>query len=379
MNITQNRQAIVHINTLKIINFKNYGEQQMAFSDKINCFVGNNGAGKTNLLDAIYYLSFTKSYFNSVDQQNIRHGEAFFAIHGSFQHNGSLANQVSCIQKLGIKKQFRINQKDYDRISDHIGQFPCVMVSPYDRDLINEGSDIRRKFIDSVISQFDKPYLDNLIRYNRLLEQRNGLLKQFAERRQVDRGLLLLIDEQMMAPATNISSKRKQFLEGFAPIFRHYFEFISGGSEQVGIEYDSQLIDNSYLDVTNEAFARDQAVRYSTSGTHKDDFTFNLEGYPVKKFGSQGQQKSFAVALKLAQFDFTRDLIGLKPILLFDDIFDKLDPNRVQQIIQLVDNDSFGQVFITDTEPERIRRTFEKVAINHRVFEISGGNVEFKY
>jgi len=183
----------------------------------------------------------------------------------------------------------------------------------------------------------------------------------------------------MMAPATNISSKRKLFLEGFAPIFRHYFEFISGCSERVSIEYESQLIDNSYLDVTNEAFARDQAVRYSTSGTHKDDFTFNLEGYPVKKFGSQGQQKSFAVALKLAQFDFTRDLIGFKPILLFDDIFDKLDPSRVQQIIQLVDNDSFGQVFITDTEPERIRRTFEKVAINHRVFEISDGNVEFKY
>jgi DNA replication and repair protein RecF len=369
----------VHLNTLKIINFKNYEEQEMAFSDKINCFVGNNGAGKTNLLDAIYYLSFTKSYFNSVDQQNIRHGETFFAIHGDFQRNGGLPNQVSCIQKVGIKKQFRINQKDYDRISDHIGQFPSVMVSPYDRDLINEGSDIRRKFIDAVISQFDKAYLDSLIRYNRLLEQRNGLLKQFAERRQTDRGLLLLIDEQMMAPATNICDKRKMFLEGFAPIFRHYFEFISGGTEAVSIEYESQLTKGSYLDVVDEAFTKDQSLRYSSAGIHKDDFIFNLEGYPVKRFGSQGQQKSFAVALKLAQFDFTRDLIGFKPILLFDDIFDKLDPGRVQQIIQLVDNDSFGQVFITDTEPDRIRRTFEKVAINHRVFEIQGGMVDFKY
>ncbi len=369
----------MHLNTLKIINFKNYEEQEMAFSDKINCFVGNNGAGKTNLLDAIYYLSFTKSYFNSVDQQNIRHGEAFFAIHGAFQRNGSLPNHVSCIQKAGIKKQFRINQKDYDRISDHIGQFPCVMVSPYDRDLINEGSDVRRKFIDAVISQFDKSYLDSLIRYNRLLEQRNGLLKQFAERRQSDRELLLLIDEQMMAPATNISEKRKIFLEGFAPIFRHYFEFISGGTEEVSIEYESQLTSGSYLEIVNEAFAKDQSLRYSSSGIHKDDFIFNLAGYPVKKFGSQGQQKSFAVALKLAQFDFTRDLIGFKPILLFDDIFDKLDPGRVQQLIQLVDNDSFGQVFITDTEPERIRRTFEKVAINHRVFEINGGTVDFRY
>ena len=351
----------------------------MAFSEKINCFVGNNGAGKTNLLDAIYYLSFTKSYFNSVDQQNIRHGETFFAIHGIFQRNGGLPDQVSCIQKAGVKKQIRINQKDYERISDHIGQFPCVMVSPYDRDLINEGSDMRRKFIDAVISQFDKAYLDSLIRYNRLLEQRNGLLKQFAERRKTDRALLLLLDEQMMAPATNINVKRQQFLEGFAPIFRHYFEFISGGNETVSIEYESQLATTSYLELVENAFEKDQAVRYSTAGIHKDDFIFNLEGYPVKRFGSQGQQKSFAVALKLAQFDFTRDLIKFKPILLFDDIFDKLDPGRVQQIIQLVDNDSFGQVFITDTEPERIRRTFDNVAINHRVFEIQGGAVEFKY
>ncbi len=369
----------MYLNTLKIINFKNYEEQEMAFSDKINCFVGNNGAGKTNLLDAIYYLSFTKSYFNSIDQQNIRHGESFFAIHGTFHRNGNLPNQVSCIQKAGVKKQFRINQKDYDRISDHIGLFPCVMVSPYDRDLINEGSDIRRKFIDAVISQFDKQYLENLIHYNRLLEQRNGLLKLFAERRQADRGLLSLIDEQMMAPATNISDKRKAFLEGFAPIFRHYFEFISGGAEDVSIEYESQLTAGSYLAITEEAFARDQALRYSSAGIHKDDFIFNLAGYPVKKFGSQGQQKSFAVALKLAQFDFTRDLTGFKPILLFDDIFDKLDPGRVQQIIQLVDNDSFGQVFITDTDPERIKNTFEKVAINHRVFGIAEGKVDFKY
>jgi len=369
----------VHLNTLKIINFKNFEEQEMAFSDKINCFVGNNGAGKTNLLDAIYYLSFTKSYFNSVDQQNIRHGETFFAIHGTFDRNGGLPNQVSCIQKAGIKKQFRINQKDYDRMSNHIGQYPCVMVSPYDRDLINEGSDIRRKFIDAVISQFDKAYLDNLIRYNKLLEQRNGLLKQFAERRHSDKELLLLIDEQMMAPATNISDKRKSFLEGFAPIFRHYFKFISGGKEEVSIEYDSMLTAGSYLDIVNDAFNKDLSLRYSSAGIHKDDFIFNLNAYPVKRFGSQGQQKSFAVALKLAQFDFTRDLIGLKPILLFDDIFDKLDPGRVQQIIQLVDNDSFGQVFITDTEPERIRNTFEKVAINHRVFEIEHGAVDFKY
>lgn len=369
----------MYLNTLKIINFKNYQEQEISFCDKINCFVGNNGSGKTNLLDAIYYLSFTKSYFNSIDYQNIKHGEPFFAIHGNFQRNGSLPDTVSCIQKAGAKKQFRLNQKEYERISDHIGRFPCVMVSPYDRDLINEGSDVRRKFIDTVISQFDKPYLENLIRYNRLLEQRNGCLRQFAENRQFDNGLLQLIDEQMLAPANSISAKRLSFLDGFSPIFSRYFGFISGQSEEVSIGYESQLLDKSYLEAANEAFSKDTLLRYSTAGIHKDDFIFNLEGYPVKKFGSQGQQKSFALALKLAQFDFTRNLIDIKPILLFDDIFDKLDPSRVQQIIQLVDNDSFGQVFITDTEPERIHRTFSGVAINHRIFEIDAGNVVFRF
>ena len=235
---------------------------------------------------------------------------------------------------------------------------------------------MRRKFIDTVISQFDKPYLDDLIRYNRLLDQRNHLLKQFAERRQTDRELLLLIDQQMMPHASNISRKRADFLNGFAPIFTHYFGFISGGTEQVAILYESTLAQGEYLDIVEEAFPRDQALRYSTAGIHKDDFLFTLSGYPIKRYGSQGQQKSFALALKLAQFDFTRNLIGIKPILLFDDIFDKLDPSRVQQIIHLLDNDRFGQVFITDTEPERIRRTFLQTAIPHRIFALANGEVE---
>lgn len=374
--ITIKSKERVHLNTLKIINFKNFIEQELLFSEKINCFVGNNGAGKTNLLDAIYYLSFTKSYFNSIDQQNIRHDEAFFAIHGAYRRNNGLPDKVSCIQKLGNKKQFRINDKDYERISEHIGQFPCVMVSPYDRDLINEGSDIRRKFIDTVISQFDKSYLENLIRYNRLLEQRNVLLKQFAERKKSDKELLLLLDEQMEVPATMIYDRRKSFIAKFMPIFNHYFEFISGGIEKVDITYESHLEGYTYLESVKNSFEKDVSIRYSSIGIHKDDFIFKLMGYPVKKFGSQGQQKSFAVALKLAQFDFTRNLIHLKPILLFDDIFDKLDPARVQQIIQLVDNDSFGQVFITDTEPERIKRTFEKADISHKVFGINAGKVD---
>ena len=366
----------MYLQKLSITNFKNYGEATLHFSDKINCFIGDNGTGKTNILDAIHYLSFCKSYFNPVDTQNIRHHEGFFSIHGTYIKNSDSPDIISCIQKTDQRKLFKFNHKEYERLADHIGLFPLVMVSPYDRDLINEGSEVRRKLIDSVISQFDRAYLENAIRYNRLLEQRNILLKQFAERRNTDHGLLGLIDEQMHAPATNIFEKRKEFLEGFAPIFRKYYAFISGSTEDVSIEYDSQLTDNSYLEAVRESLSRDQFLKYSTAGIHKDDFIFNLENYPIKKFGSQGQQKSFALALKLAQFDFTRDLIKFKPILLLDDIFDKLDPTRVKQIIQLVDNDSFGQVFITDTEPVRIRKTFEQVEINHRIFEIKDGKIE---
>jgi len=364
---------------LQIINFKNYIQSEIEFSERINCFVGNNGVGKTNLLDAIYYLSFTKSYFNTVDSQNIRHGEEFFAIHGTYQRNGGLPEQVSCIQKLGSKKQFKLNQKEYERLSDHIGLFPCVMVSPYDRDLINEGSEIRRKFIDMVISQFDKLYLDDLIRYQRLLEQRNSILKMFNESRNPDKGMLQLLDEQMASPAQRIFEKRKSFLEMFLPIFRNYYAFISGGQEEVNVVYDSRLNEGNYLDLCLEVFDRDLAARYSTCGIHKDELVFEIGGYPVKKFGSQGQQKSFAVALKLAQFEFTCNLVSIKPLLLFDDIFDKLDPERVQQIIELVSKERFGQVFITDTEPERIRRSFSRSAISHKVFEIKSESIEFQY
>jgi DNA replication and repair protein RecF len=366
----------VYLSRLQVTNFKNYTEADISFSEKINCFVGNNGEGKTNLLDAVYYLSFTKSYFGNVDSQNIRHGEDFFAIHGTFVRNGSAPDVVSCILKAGQKKQFRLNKKEYERLSDHIGLFPCVMISPYDRDLINEGSDIRRKFIDMVISQFDKVYLGNLIRYNRLLEQRNALLRRFAESRFVDHDMLSLIDEQMSTPATAISKKRQEFISDFQPIFSHYFGFISSNREEVGIRYESQLLQDSFPEMVKQSLEKDIALRFSTAGIHKDELMFEIGGYPVKRFGSQGQQKSFVVALRLAQYDFTRARLGYKPVLLFDDIFDKLDPSRVEQLIKLTGEDSFGQVFITDTEPERIRRIFDTLHIGHKVFRITGGLAE---
>jgi DNA replication and repair protein RecF len=364
----------LYLQSLHLINFKNYTEAELDFSEKINCFVGNNGEGKTNLLDAIYYLSFTKSYFTTIDQQNIRHGEDFFAIHGTFNRNGT-PDQVSCIQKLNQKKIFRLNKKDLNRFSDHIGQFPCVLVSPYDRDLINEGSEVRRRFIDSVISQFDRLYFENLMRYNRLLEQRNVLLKQFAENRWADNGMIGIIDGQMIPLAQNIHEKRKVFLQAFIGIFGHYFEFISGKNEEVNIIYDSQLNEGNLNQLLLDSFEKDCVVRYSTTGIHKDDLIFNIGEFPVKRYGSQGQQKSFVVALRLAQFDFTRKLVGYNPLLLFDDIFDKLDPLRVRQLVELVGNENFGQVFITDTEPARIHAIFDNMTIDHRVFLIEEGKV----
>lgn len=365
----------MYLSNLILTNFKNYSEARLEFSDKINCFIGNNGVGKTNLLDAIYYLSFTKSYFNNIDLMNVKHGEDFFAIHGTFLRNGGTPDAISCIQKSGQKKIFRINQKEYERLSDHIGLFPCVMVSPYDRDLINEGSETRRRFIDQVISQFDRHYLDFLIRYNRLLEQRNALLKQFSETRRPDRGLLLLLDEQIAPLASNIFQRRREFLLGFIPVFNRYFAIISDGCESVGIRYESQVAEKGYLEQAERAFEKDLAVRYSTCGTHKDDLAFEISDFPVKKYGSQGQQKSYVIALKLAKFEYIRSLVEFKPLLLLDDIFDKLDPLRVQKIIDLVSEDSFGQVFITDTEAWRINRLFEGSSLNHRLFEITSGSV----
>jgi len=360
---------------LTLYNFKNYEDASLEFSEKINCFTGSNGAGKTNLLDAIHYLSFTKSYFNLIDSQNIRHEADFFAIHGQFVRNGSGPDDVSCIQKRNFKKQFRINTKEYERMADHIGEFPLVMVSPYDRDLINEGSDLRRKYIDSVISQFDRQYLDDLIVYNKGLAQRNALLKIFGEKRYFDEASLEIWDEQMKGPAERIYERRKAFLDGFLPVFGKYFEFISQGKEKVDILYHSDLMDIDFGKSLKINLQRDLSARFTTTGVHKDDLEFLIDGYAVKKFGSQGQQKSFVVAIKLAQFEYTRTIKGYKPVLLFDDIFDKLDSNRVDRIINLVGENSFGQVFITDTQPERINHIFATTRTDHRIFDVQSGKV----
>ncbi|MEN8224635.1 MAG: DNA replication/repair protein RecF [Bacteroidota bacterium] len=365
----------MYLQNLNITNFKNYEGASPSFSPKINCFTGDNGTGKTNLLDAIHYLSFCKSYFNPVDTQNIRHGESFFSIHGMFERNGDTSDKVSCIQKAGERKLFKLNDKTYDRLADHIGTFPLVMISPYDRDLINDGSDVRRKLIDMVIAQFDKVYLDDLINYNKALQQRNSLLKQFHQRSFFDPSMLEIWDEQLCRLGTGIFDRRKVFIERFIPIFQKYFDFISEGREKVSIAYESQLFEADPQELLNRSLDKDLILKYTTTGVHKDDLRFRIFDHPVKKFGSQGQQKSFVIAIKLAQFDYTKEEKGYKPILLFDDIFDKLDEHRVQQLVKLVSENNFGQVFITDTQRSRIENIFSTIDIDHRIFNVVDGKL----
>ena len=357
-------------------NFKNCESAELVFSEKLNCFVGLNGAGKTNILDSIYYLSFCKSFFSSVDKQNIRHDQDFFSIHGTYSFDDKENESVSCVQKRDSKKSFKFNKKEYERLADHIGKYPLVMISPYDRDLINDGSELRRKFIDGVISQFDPQYLNALLKYNRALLQRNMQLRQFADSRHFDRALLQLWDDQLCGCATEIHKKRHTFLEEFHPIFQHYYEVVSGGREQVEVTYSSKLDQKPLAQLLEESLQQDSYSCYTNVGIHKDDLEFCLDGHPLKKFGSQGQQKSFVVSIRLAQFEYNYQKIGYKPILLLDDIFDKLDDQRVKKLVRLVGDNHFGQVFITDTQQQRIEQLFDDTNINHKIFEVDSGHVK---
>jgi DNA replication and repair protein RecF len=365
----------MHLKELHLYNFKNIATAEMEFSGGINCFIGNNAAGKTNILDAVYYLSFCKSYFNAIDTQNIRHEEDSFSVTGKYVVNGGKTDLLQCVQKRGAKKSFRLNKKEYDRLADHIGRYPLVMISPYDRDLINEGSDVRRKFIDSIIAQFDRRYLEQLIDYNKALNQRNALLKSFAERRSYDADSLNIWNARLAALTDHIYPERQKFLEAYIPVFKKYFNLISGGNEPVNITYESQLEKQPMEALLESSLEKDLALRYTTQGVHKDDLIFTIMDYPVKKFGSQGQQKSFIIALRLAQYEYIQQIKTFRPVLLLDDIFDKLDENRVEQIIRLAVDNSFGQVFITDTHRDRIEHLLENVNTDHKIYAVNRGTV----
>jgi len=362
---------------LSVLNFKNHEDSSLELSNNINCFVGNNGSGKTNLLDAIHYLSFTKSYFNSQDALNIKHEQAFLSIEGYFNKEGK-EEVVHCGIKRGVKKVMKRNKKSYVRLADHIGLFPLVMISPTDTNLILEGSEARRKYLDAVISQFDRVYLEQLIQYGKLISQRNSVLKQMAKGGKFENSTLDLYDEQIVPIAQQIFEKRKSFLDELLPIFCAYYRNISGNNEEVNIDYKSQLLDSNLVDLMLENRERDRLLQYTSSGIHKDDLLFQLDGFLIKKTGSQGQQKTFLMALKLAQFDFMKAALGYKPMLLLDDVFDKLDNNRVEQLMTLVDQHHFGQIFITDTHPERSVYIFNKIQADFKVFHVKEGAIEKK-
>ena len=364
----------MYLNRLSVINFKNYSEVEINFSAKINCFIGRNGVGKTNLLDAIYYLSMCKSYLNPIDIQNIKYDEDFFVIQGEYKRNDSLED-IYCGLKRNKKKVFKRNKKEYEKLSDHIGLLPVVMISPMDNSLITEGSEERRKFMDSVISQYDKEYLEQLIRYNRAIAQRNKLLKDFYQTRSFDPESLEIWDDQLVLLGEKIHSTRVKFVENLIPIFQRYYNRISEEREKVDLIYDSQLYEGEFGSLLKNTLDRDRSFQYTTVGIHKDDLSLSLNGFPIKKAGSQGQQKTFLVALKLAQFDFIKQLSGLNPVLLLDDIFDKFDKQRVRQIIELVAENHFGQIFITDTNQDRLEPILREIDIDHSLFIIESNGI----
>ena len=357
------------LKSLALLNYKNFDSKSFEFDHTINCLVGNNGVGKTNVLDAIYHLSFGKSYFNPVASQNIKYDEEFFVINGEYDKDEKTENIVVSLKK-GQKKIIKRNSKAYDKFSDHIGFLPLVIISPADRDLIIEGSDTRRKFIDSVISQSDKNYLNNLINYNKILSQRNSLLKYFAANHTYNNDTVDVYNQQLQQYGTHIFEKRKQFLESFIPLFKARYKAISNNNEEVSLNYKSDLFEDSLKQLLKKTINKDKALQYTSVGVHKDDLEFNIGDYPIKKFGSQGQQKSFLIALKLAQFDSIKAISGDNPILLLDDIFDKLDETRVAQIIKLVNDENFGQIFISDTHAERTENAVKQVHQSYEIFKL---------
>ena len=354
---------------ISLFNYKNFSEATFEFDAKINCFVGKNGIGKTNVLDAIYHLANGKSYFNPLAIQNIKHNEDFFVIDGEFEKNNRTEQIVSSFKK-GQKKILKRNGKIYDKFSDHIGFIPLVIISPADNDLIIEGSETRRRFIDTVISQLEPTYLQELIQYQKIISQRNALLKYFALNHTFDNETLSIYNQQLNGLGQSIFEKRKQFIDDFLPIFNKHHQTITSSSETVQLVYESHLFENNLIALLEENLAKDRALQYTSVGIHKDDLAFQIDGFPIKKFGSQGQQKSFLIALKLAQFEFVKKQSGEKPILLFDDIFDKLDETRVGQIVAMVNAEEFGQLFISDTHPERTEAIVKTTHQSYKIFSL---------
>lgn len=359
------------LKSLSILNYKNIPEAELSFSDKVNCFIGQNGVGKTNLLDAIYFLSFCKSNSNPVDSQCVRHGEEFLVLQGHYTDEENEEMEVYCGLKKGVKKSFKKDKKEYKRLSDHIGLIPIVMVSPADQELILGGSEERRRFMDLVISQYDKEYLTALNKYQKALQQRNVMLKSEGD---IDLEMLSIWEEIMAETGEIIYQRRNDFIKEFTPIFCDFYQQISQDKETVQLSYSSHGDRGPLLETIQKGREKDRIMGYSLHGVHKDDLNMQIGDYAIKREGSQGQNKTFLIALKMAQFDFLKRT-GKKtvPLLLLDDIFDKLDSSRVEQIIRLVASNSFGQIFITDTNRDHLDSILQKIGKEHCLFYVENG------
>jgi len=375
---------------LSILNYKNIREAQLELSPKMNCFIGPNGVGKTNVLDAVYYLSFCRSASNPIDSQVIRHEEPFCMLEGVYSEDAGNSEDAECSEvisvgmKRGQKKHFKRNKKEYRRLSEHIGLIPLVVVSPSDTSLIEGGSEERRRLMDVVISQYDRSYIDHLVRYNNALAQRNTLLKMDGQAdsptaQSYDPALMQIWEEQMAEEGEQLYERRKTFVEELTPVFQHYYEQISQHREQVGLRYVSHCQRGPLLDIIQRDRYKDYAVGYSLHGVHRDDLEFSLDGYQMKREGSQGQNKTYVIALKLAQFEFLkRTASQTTPLLLLDDIFDKLDANRVEQIVRLVSGDNFGQIFITDTNRDHLDQILSTSVLDYKIFHVDSGEINCK-
>ncbi|MBN2894070.1 MAG: DNA replication and repair protein RecF [Bacteroidales bacterium] len=363
----------MNLQRIKINNFKNISDVKLDLSAKINCLVGDNGTGKTNFLDAIYYLAFTRSYFNHIDNQNIKHNENFFLVEGKFLKKDDISSVKSSFSA-EKGKTVKLNDKKHKKLSDHFGMFPVVMITPFDIDLILDGSELRRNFIDSIIAQYDREYLISLINYKKSLLQRNTLLKKFAENSFFDKGMLEIWDYKLVELSPIIYNKRKAFFDEYIDIFDEYYKKISGTNENVNIEYKSDLQESDIETILKNSLKKDLAIQRTSAGIHKDDLIFTINGYQLKKTASQGQQKTFVTSLKFAQTNFIKEHTGFRPILLLDDIFDKLDNNRVENVVNLVSDNHFGQIFITHTDKEKLEEILKPAKVDFSIIEVDSGN-----
>ncbi|MFN0036399.1 MAG: DNA replication/repair protein RecF [Saprospiraceae bacterium] len=369
----------MYLSTLKITNFKSYAAQSFDFSPRLNCLTGLNGVGKTNVLDAVHFLCLCKSHAGLNDRHLVLQGESFFRLEGRFEWAGAAKKKgggkggsakIVAKYQTGQRKEIERNGAAYERLVDYIGQFPVVMIAPDDVSLVQDGSEDRRRFLDSTLSQISPHYLQNLLVYNAVLRQRNALLKHFAEQKRFDATLLESLDRQMPAPATAIFEQRKKFVQALQPLFLEYYAAISGSREAVGVEYESDLEKGDFAERLRQVLEKDRFLQRSTVGPHRDDLALSMDGQPLKRFASQGQLKSFLLALRLAQYEVLRREKNTKPILLLDDIFDKLDTQRVRQLVALLIERDFGQIFITDTQRERIEAVVASFSGDYKIFEL---------